>query len=391
MTISSKHTLFLLLLALSIPAMGQMACSPFMGIGNGQFFDNSGTPLTNGVLYSFQAGTSTQQATFTDSTCTIQNVNPITFGTGARATIWLTTANFYKFQLCAQNDGPACAAGDVLFSVDQVPGGATGGGGGGGSPFISGSANPATSGILRLATGDAICWKNTANSSNLCFSKDTSDLLSWAGGSFKLPEVGAPAGVTGFDILYADNTAHRWKQCSNGSTCAQIANAGVDISATDQVTQVHFGGTATPLSATAPASGGILQWNGTNIIGTYAVIHNDLLAQNTNCAPQTLTTPAANGYYRITATLYITTAAGTSSTTPVIAATYTDADTSSTETITPLAAQSSLNTVGVVAGGTPNGFFAKSGVAITVTCVGYASNPANAMQYSLHTRLEGPF
>lgn len=250
--------------ASSLPSFAQV--SPFQGLGNAQFFDNNGHTLTAGVLYSFQAGTSTQQATYSDSTGTIQNPNPIPFGSGARVGIWLTSGAFYKFVLCAQNDGPACAASDVLFSVDQVPGSPAGSGGDGGSPFISGSANPATSGILRLASSDSICWRNQANSANLCVSKDTSDVLAWPG-SFKLQEGVCSTTGLGFDYLCGDSTAHRFKQCPNGTSCTQIANAGVDINISDQVIQFHFGSTATPLSGTAPTSKQFLQWDGTHIVG----------------------------------------------------------------------------------------------------------------------------
>src|SRR5207247_2083570 len=208
--------------------------------------------LTMGVLDSYQAGTSTQQATFTDSTGTVQNPNPIPFGTGGRVQIWLTTANFYKFVLCVQNDGPSCAAGDILFTVDQIPGGLSGGGNAG-SPFIgvfiSGTVSPATSGAVRVASGDSVCWRNAAGSANLCFSKDSNDLLSWTGGSLKFPEVGAPTGVASFDILWADNTAHRWKMANNGGSLVQVVGSGNDIDTTDAVTKWHFGATQVPLSA----------------------------------------------------------------------------------------------------------------------------------------------
>lgn len=222
-----KKILFAFVLLFSLPALSQ--CSPFMGIGNVQFIDNVGNPLVNGVLYSFQAGTSTQQATFTSSTCGTPNVNPISFGSGGRVTIWLTTTLFYKFVLCAQNDGAACAAGDILFSVDQVPGGPASGGTSG-SPFIgvfiSGSSTPATAGATRFASGDLFgCIRNNANSGNLCWSKDTSDLLTWAGGSFKEPEGSAPSSVVGFDIIEADASVHRWQQCNNGASCDVLIGA----------------------------------------------------------------------------------------------------------------------------------------------------------------------
>lgn len=268
---TKKILFFSLFLGCFLPVVSHAQCSPFMGVANVQFLDNTAKPLQSGVLYVFQAGTSTQQATFTSSSCGTENTNPITFGVGARASIWLTTSALYKFVLCAQNDGPACSAGDVLFSVDQVPGGSSGGGSSG-SPFvgvfISGSSNPATSGAIRLSSGDLACFRNAANSGNLCIAKDSNDLLTWQGGSFKLPENNTPTAITGFDILEADANAHRFFQCSNGVVCTQIVNAGVDINTSDQVTQLHFGSTATPLNPiTPPTTGQYLQFDGTNISG----------------------------------------------------------------------------------------------------------------------------
>lgn len=268
-SVSRSIAIILLLFA----AGAQAQVSPLQGTGFTQWFDNSGSPLVNGVLYFFQAGTSTQQATYTDSTGTILNPNPLPLTTGGRVNAWLTTANFYKIVLCLQNDGAFCAAGDILASADQVPGGSAGGGSGSCATgctgfFISGTASPATSGTLRLASGDSTCWRNAAGSANLCWSKDSNDLLSWAGGSFKLPEVGAPAGVAAFDILWADSTAHRLKGINNGGSAAQYVLSGNDIGTTDNVTALHFGATQETLSSTAPTTNQFLQWNGTNIVGS---------------------------------------------------------------------------------------------------------------------------
>lgn len=259
---------------LALPAcVKAQTVAPFGGLGQAQFFDNSGAILTNGVLYSYQAGTTTQQATFTDSTGLAMNPNPVPFGSGARAQIWLSIGSLYKFVLCVQNDGAFCAPSDVLFSVDQVP--ATAGGSGTGSPFIgifiSGTVSPSTSGILRLASSDTICWRNNSGSTNLCISKDANDLLSWAGGSIKLPEVGAPTPAGGFDLLWADNTAHRLKMAGNGGAAVQLVGSGVDINASDQVTQVHFGATAAPFSATPPSTNQCLQWSGSQIVGASCI------------------------------------------------------------------------------------------------------------------------
>lgn len=372
--------------------------SPFMGVGNVQEFDNNGEALLTGVLYTYQAGTTTQQATYTDSTGTIQNPDPIPFGSGGRAAIWLTSGATYKFVLCTQNDGPTCAAGDILFSVDQVPGSSSSGSSSG-SPFtgtfISGSANPATTGILRLASGDSACWRNTAGSANLCWSKDGNDVLSWSGGSVKFPLSGVPGTLLGFDILWADSTSNRWMMENNGGVAAQIVGSGVDINTSDQVTQLHFGLTGLPLSTTAPLTNQYLQWNGTNVIGTNGPVDVDLTAQNSSCATQTFITPAANGFYRFEAILEITQAATTSSQTPALSLNYTTAD-SSTARSNVLTGQTTGNAVGTTLGVivntiTPSSIYAKSGVPITMSCSGYTSSGATQMQYSVHARLTGPF
>jgi len=71
-------------------------------IGNGfQFFDNNGAPLNAGKIYTYQAGSSTPLATYTDNAGLVANTNPIILGTSGRPPneIWLTDGFFYKFIL----------------------------------------------------------------------------------------------------------------------------------------------------------------------------------------------------------------------------------------------------------------------------------------------------
>ena len=71
-------------------------------IGNGfQFFNNDGLPLNAGKIFTYQAGSTTPLATYTDSSGLIANTNPIILGTDGRppSTIWLTEGFFYKFVL----------------------------------------------------------------------------------------------------------------------------------------------------------------------------------------------------------------------------------------------------------------------------------------------------
>jgi hypothetical protein len=121
----------------------------------------------------------------------------------------------------------------------------------------------------------------------------------------------------------------------------------------------------------------------------------NLTAQTANIAPTTLSTPSANGLYRVSCFLVETTAAATTSTLPLCQVNWTDADSSIAENVA-VTAINSGNANGIV-GLTPavNApfpyFFAKSGVAITFQTTSYASNPASAMVYAVRVRLEGPF
>ena len=71
-------------------------------IGNSeQFFDNNGIPLNGGLLYTYQAGSTTPLTTYTDISGTIANTNPIVLNTAGRLAneIWLTYGFNYKFVL----------------------------------------------------------------------------------------------------------------------------------------------------------------------------------------------------------------------------------------------------------------------------------------------------
>jgi len=71
-------------------------------IGNGfQFFTSTGLPLAGGQIYTYQAGSSTPLATYSDNGGVYSNTNPIVLGSDGRpqTEIWLTYGFNYKFVL----------------------------------------------------------------------------------------------------------------------------------------------------------------------------------------------------------------------------------------------------------------------------------------------------
>ena len=79
--------------------------SPIGGAG-WQFFTNSGVPLSGGKLYTYAAGTTTPQTTYTSSSGNTNHTNPIILDSAGRVPggeIWLGVQQ-YKFLLKDSND-----------------------------------------------------------------------------------------------------------------------------------------------------------------------------------------------------------------------------------------------------------------------------------------------
>lgn len=101
-----------------------MAVNLSMLAGAGaQFFDNNGNPLAGGKLYTYAAGTTTPQATYTTSAGNVAHANPIVLDSAGRVPvggeIWLTDAVNYKFVLNTSADV-------TLGTYDNVAGNASG-------------------------------------------------------------------------------------------------------------------------------------------------------------------------------------------------------------------------------------------------------------------------
>jgi hypothetical protein len=76
------------------------------------FVDAAGEPLVGGQLYTYIAGTTTLQTTYTDATATTANTNPIILDSRGEANVWLGGA-IYKFVL-------KDADGGLIWTVDNI-------------------------------------------------------------------------------------------------------------------------------------------------------------------------------------------------------------------------------------------------------------------------------
>jgi hypothetical protein len=91
--------------------------SPIGGFA-AQFFDNNGQPLSGGEIYTYAAGTTTPQATYTSALGIQPHSNPIVLDSAGRVPggeIWLTDGLVYKFKI-------ETSTGGLIGTYDNITG-----------------------------------------------------------------------------------------------------------------------------------------------------------------------------------------------------------------------------------------------------------------------------
>ena len=87
----------------------------------GQFFDDTGIPLSGGLIYTYAAGTTTPLITYTSSTGLIAQANPIVLDAAGRINeIWIPEGTSYKF-VVKSSIGVTIGTYDNLFPVASLP------------------------------------------------------------------------------------------------------------------------------------------------------------------------------------------------------------------------------------------------------------------------------
>jgi len=105
--------------------------TPFLGVDT--------LPLAGGLLYTYQAGSTTPLATYTSVDGTIACANPIVLGVNgiAPTAIWLSSTNAYKFVL-------ATSANVTLYTYDNI------------------SGIPSAGSVINVPSGGIIIWSGAA-------------------------------------------------------------------------------------------------------------------------------------------------------------------------------------------------------------------------------------
>ena len=169
--------------------------SPVAGAG-WQFFDANGVPLSGGKLYTYAAGTTTPQTTYTSASASVTNANPIILNSEGRVSgtneVWLDISLAYKLIL-------ETSANVQLWSADDLSGIAG-----------LGSALPVASGGTGVSSNTAyavLCGGTTAtNPIQSIASVGTAGQVLTSNGAGALPTMQA-AFVSGMIILWSGSTA----------------------------------------------------------------------------------------------------------------------------------------------------------------------------------------
>jgi hypothetical protein len=87
-----------------------------------RFLDANGNPLAGGKLYSYAAGTSTPQATYSDQAGT-PNTNPVILNANGEANVWVDPSLNYKFMLADSSDVTQWTVDNVNLNITsaQIP------------------------------------------------------------------------------------------------------------------------------------------------------------------------------------------------------------------------------------------------------------------------------
>ncbi len=177
-------------------------------------FDNNGLPLANGMLYSYIAGTTTPQATYTDSTGSTPNANPVVLNARGEANVWLNPTQGYKLVLTD-------SLGNQIWSVDGIIGPVN----------INQSLIPAADNTYSLGSTTA-AWAQLYLGANHAPALNGGIIGYWPQTAAELA-----AGVTPTNYAYGPGYSERYGADATGATDSTMAlqnalNANADVDLT---------------------------------------------------------------------------------------------------------------------------------------------------------------
>lgn len=200
-------TAALLLVALPWPAAPQGTVMPYARI---QLLTNTGAVCASCELNVYQAGTTTRTNTYSDSTLSTANANPVVLDSAGRAIVYLTTGTSYRFILTNSGGGTTYWDQD---NITAVPGSS-------GNLDITATAGEALSAgdvvYLSDGTGSLTTGRWYRTDSDNAYSSSTAGLIGFATAAISSAATGTVriagrmtglSGLTAGELYYASATA----------------------------------------------------------------------------------------------------------------------------------------------------------------------------------------
>lgn len=232
-----------------------------------QSFTNQGLILSGGLIYTYVAGTTTLQNTYTDSTGTVLNSNPIVLDSSGRLTtsVWVTGGVLLKIIIKDSNS-------NTLATVDNIAGinditlalaspGTIGGTTPGAATFTTVTANTSVTSPLGTFTqlaSTTVAGTLTATGNVQLGDNTTSDLITING----YMGVGvAPTSTYSFYVK-GENTSGAKYQIrttdSSSNTCFSVSNSG-EVRTGSAPTDAPYNNTTATAANVVVTAAGILQ------------------------------------------------------------------------------------------------------------------------------------
>ncbi len=125
------------------------------------------------------------------------------------------------------------------------------------SSVVTLSSNPAASGVLRLATGDAVAWRNNANGADILLGKDSSDRLTFGGNTVQAPIYNSTGTIQNIAHIVQDTVT-----LSGGTATVTLTGSAV-FSSASSYTCVAIDETGTNAVKVTQTSGSSITFTGT--------------------------------------------------------------------------------------------------------------------------------
>lgn len=195
--------------------------SPIGGAAT-QFFDNNGVPLAGGKLYTYAAGTTTPQTTYTTSAGSVAQPNPIILDSAGRVPnsgeIWLTYNATYKFIIRTSAD-VLVGTYDNISGINSVTASQityTPGGAGAVATTVQAKLRQTVSVMDFGAVGNGVTSDQTAIAAAVTYCAANNAILYWPTGNYvssasvtsfhTVTHVGSGIVVRGSDNFHIENS-----------------------------------------------------------------------------------------------------------------------------------------------------------------------------------------